>query len=295
MKIKNQKVLCLFNNTSYFKFSRLESKKFDPYLALDLSRKANWMEIKKQYYKLARQYHPDLNKNDERSQQKFLQIKEAFEYFDKVYNHSKHNNMKNSFPNVEDEKNDTKEEKIRPESKSNFSRKNDIKEEELNTESFFRDAYLEKENEQKKIIESFLKDKAPNPRSEKMSDRLNLKQDIIGRGKLFGPDDYFSFSVFTWILVWIVFSQFMDRDNIEYKNQTRNNIYNVLEDGIKTTNTYENKVSPLEQSLANRLNLKQYEKDRINTINKKLYNEKDPIRIDYVSNIDIKEKFNKNL
>lgn len=39
--------------------------KLDPYLILDLNRKADWRSIKKQYFKLARQYHPDLNKNDE--------------------------------------------------------------------------------------------------------------------------------------------------------------------------------------------------------------------------------------
>lgn len=42
-----------------------KNKSFDPYLVLDINRKATWAEIKKQYYKLARQYHPDLNKNDE--------------------------------------------------------------------------------------------------------------------------------------------------------------------------------------------------------------------------------------
>lgn len=51
------------NNEKQKSFNK--GKHFDPYLVLDVGRKATWPEIKKQYYKLARQYHPDLNKNDE--------------------------------------------------------------------------------------------------------------------------------------------------------------------------------------------------------------------------------------
>lgn len=39
--------------------------KVDPYFVLDLHRGAEFREIKRAYFKLARQYHPDLNKNDE--------------------------------------------------------------------------------------------------------------------------------------------------------------------------------------------------------------------------------------
>ncbi len=39
--------------------------KLDPYLILDINRQADWKTIKKAYFRLARLYHPDLNKNDE--------------------------------------------------------------------------------------------------------------------------------------------------------------------------------------------------------------------------------------
>lgn len=47
-------------------FSSASNKSgFDPYLIMDLNRKADWKEIKKQYFKLAKLYHPDIAKNDE--------------------------------------------------------------------------------------------------------------------------------------------------------------------------------------------------------------------------------------
>lgn len=39
--------------------------KMDPYLILEVNRSSDWKTIKKSYFKLARLYHPDLNKNDE--------------------------------------------------------------------------------------------------------------------------------------------------------------------------------------------------------------------------------------
>jgi curved DNA-binding protein CbpA len=42
-----------------------ERIKNDPYLVLELNRNADWKTIKISYFKLARLYHPDMNKNDE--------------------------------------------------------------------------------------------------------------------------------------------------------------------------------------------------------------------------------------
>jgi DnaJ-class molecular chaperone len=39
--------------------------KMDPYLILEINRNSDWPAIKKAYFRLARLYHPDLNKNDE--------------------------------------------------------------------------------------------------------------------------------------------------------------------------------------------------------------------------------------
>jgi DnaJ-class molecular chaperone len=46
-------------------FSEKESLKLDPYLILEVNRGADFKTIKTSYFKLARLYHPDTNKNDE--------------------------------------------------------------------------------------------------------------------------------------------------------------------------------------------------------------------------------------
>jgi molecular chaperone DnaJ len=55
----------------------LESKK-DPYKVLGVSNSASAGEIKKAYYKLAKEYHPDTNK-DPKSKERFIEIQEAYD------------------------------------------------------------------------------------------------------------------------------------------------------------------------------------------------------------------------
>jgi molecular chaperone DnaJ len=49
----------------------------DPYSVLGVDKKATAAEIKKAYRKLARQYHPDRNPEDEKSEERFKEISEA--------------------------------------------------------------------------------------------------------------------------------------------------------------------------------------------------------------------------
>jgi hypothetical protein len=53
-----------FNFLPFFRAYSSKTK-LDPYLILDINRQADWKTIKKAYFRLARLYHPDLNKNDE--------------------------------------------------------------------------------------------------------------------------------------------------------------------------------------------------------------------------------------
>src|SRR5690242_21295320 len=51
----------------------------DPYSVLGVDRKASADEIKKAYRKLARQYHPDRNPDDESAEERFKEIQSAYD------------------------------------------------------------------------------------------------------------------------------------------------------------------------------------------------------------------------
>ena len=54
------------------------AEKRDPYVVLGVNKNATNDEIKSAYRKLARQYHPDLNK-EEGAEAKFKEVQEAYE------------------------------------------------------------------------------------------------------------------------------------------------------------------------------------------------------------------------
>ena len=53
--------------------------KRDYYEVLGVSRDASTEEIKKAYRKLARKYHPDVNRDDKDAEKKFKEVKEAYD------------------------------------------------------------------------------------------------------------------------------------------------------------------------------------------------------------------------
>lgn len=55
------------------------------YQALNLTEGVSWEEVKKAYYQLAKQYHPDKNPNDLESENRFKQISIAFGVLERYY------------------------------------------------------------------------------------------------------------------------------------------------------------------------------------------------------------------
>lgn len=55
------------------------NKKKDYYELLEIEKDSTDDEIKLAYRKLAKKYHPDLNKTDPRAKEKFIEIKEAYD------------------------------------------------------------------------------------------------------------------------------------------------------------------------------------------------------------------------
>jgi DnaJ-class molecular chaperone len=66
LKTNKKNIFHIFNqnqhNTKFYFSAKI---KLDPYLILEVNRNADWKTIKLSYFRLARLYHPDLNKNDE--------------------------------------------------------------------------------------------------------------------------------------------------------------------------------------------------------------------------------------
>jgi molecular chaperone DnaJ len=49
------------------------------YEILEIEKTASEKEIKLAYHRLAKKYHPDLNKNDPKAKEKFIEIKNAYD------------------------------------------------------------------------------------------------------------------------------------------------------------------------------------------------------------------------
>ncbi len=74
----------------------------DYYKILGLSKSASEEEIKKAYRKLARKYHPDLNKGDKASSEKFKEINEAHEVLSNPENRKKYDKYGKDWKHAEE-------------------------------------------------------------------------------------------------------------------------------------------------------------------------------------------------
>ncbi|KAL0055817.1 hypothetical protein WJX82_004669 [Trebouxia sp. C0006] len=66
-------------NLRHFRTTAAPYAKKDFYEVLGVAKDASDSDIKKSYYKLAKQYHPDSNKGDDKAQKKFQEVSEAYD------------------------------------------------------------------------------------------------------------------------------------------------------------------------------------------------------------------------
>ena len=74
----------------------------DYYKILGVDKKASEADIKKAYRKLARKYHPDLNPNDKKAEQKFKEINEANEVLSHAENRKKYDTYGKDWKHAEE-------------------------------------------------------------------------------------------------------------------------------------------------------------------------------------------------
>jgi hypothetical protein len=98
-------------------------------------------------------------------------------------------------------------------------------------------------------INDFLYVKAPAPRSYKMIDRLKLKDITVGKGRMFGPEDYFGFSAITFFIVFIIMTRKRQYETYTFENLENVNVYNALKPSEVNKIYQDNEITPLEQVL----------------------------------------------
>jgi curved DNA-binding protein CbpA len=307
------------------KFNKFFSRKnkLDPYLILELSRNSDWKAIKKQYFKLARLYHPDLNKDDERANKKFLQIKDAYEYFERRYNPGKYENTRTIHSKFDDAMEDAENgekksktgfdeenfESIRETKNKSHPRKDkgektfkhDDKSFTLNTEpdattDFLKREQLNQELKNKEYIDKFLFTKTAVPRSYRMIDRLGLKQMTLSKGKPFGPEDYMGFTILTFFILYVIYSRSWEYKTYTFENMQNINIYNALKPSEVVKIYEDNEISPQEQITLETKEHKKFSEEKVlqETI-KKAY---DKVLFGVVSDVpkaDLKKQFNQSI
>lgn len=143
-----------------------------------------------------------------------------------------------------------------------------------------------------------MKEKGPAPRSERMIDRLKLSEITLGKGKLFGPEDYFSFLLFTIIIYSVIFSKRYYESNFE--DLQKSNIYNSLKDYSedKADLKYkETQLTPQEKRITETNDYVIYKNKQIEAkaeLNSK-YSQMIEGGISEVPKFDIKKAFNKEI
>ena len=84
-----------------------------------------------------------------------------------------------------------------------------------------------------------------------MVDRLKLKIITVGKGKMFGPEDYFSFTFLTVLIIVVILDRARKYKTYSFENLENVYIYNALKPSEVVKIYEDNEISPAEQVMIN--------------------------------------------
>lgn len=80
---------------------------------------------------------------------------------------------------------------------------------------------------------------------------MDLKSVTIGKGKIFGPDEYLGVTILTMFLLGLFFSRKKEYKTYTFENLENINIYNALKPSEINKIYEQNEISPIEQVIMN--------------------------------------------
>jgi hypothetical protein len=129
-----------------------------------------------------------------------------------------------------------------------------------------------------------------------MVDRLNLKSITVGKGKMFGPEDYFSFSLLTIFIIIVILDRARQYKTYSFENLENVNIYNALKPSEVVKIYEDNEISPAEQVIMNSKEHIQYKEQKTYEDLKNRVNLSSGFgRINDVPKLDIKKQFKESI
>jgi hypothetical protein len=161
---------------------------------------------------------------------------------------------------------------------------------------YFINEKIKNNLEKKEYINTFLFTQLPPPRSPRMVDRLDLNSITLGRGKVFGPQDYFGFTLLTFFLVFLVTTRYIDYKTNSFKNIENINIYNAMKPAEVVRIYEDNEISPLEQTvISSKEHTKYKEKQIMKDVLTKTHNSLAFGTINDLPKTDLRKKLNDSI
>lgn len=80
---------------------------------------------------------------------------------------------------------------------------------------------------------------------------MDLKSVSLGKGKIFGADEYLGFTLLTMFLIALLFSRKKEYKSYTFENLENINIYNALKPSEINKIYEQNEISPIEQVIIN--------------------------------------------